>query len=58
MRYLIETNVFIRMINDYNVPVDIKNLLDDYENIIYISSESVKEFIHLVQNEKIKLQKS
>jgi PIN domain nuclease of toxin-antitoxin system len=32
---------------------DINDILDDYENIIYVSSESVKEFIHLMQNKKI-----
>jgi len=53
MRYLIDTNVFIRITDNYDVPIAIKNLLDDYENIIYISSESIKEFIHLAQNGKI-----
>jgi PIN domain nuclease of toxin-antitoxin system len=33
MRYLIDTNVFIRII-------------EDYENTIYVRSESIKEFIH------------
>jgi len=53
MRYLIDTNVFIRIIVDYDVSNATKNLLEDYENIIYISSESVTEFIHLVQNGKV-----
>lgn len=29
------------------------SILDDYENIIYVSSESVKEFIHLIQIKRI-----
>ena len=36
---------------------DVRNILDDYENIIYVSSESIKEFIHLVQNKKFVLKK-
>ena len=57
MRYLIDTNVFIRMIKDYDISDDTKAILEDYENTIYVSSESIKEFIHLVQNRKIKLPK-
>ena len=53
MRYLIDTNVFIRITDDYDVSDDTKNLLDNYEHIIYVSSESIKEYIHLVQNGKI-----
>ena len=58
MRYLIDTNVFIRFIKDHDLADDTKDILEDYENIIYVSSESVKEFIHLVQNEKIRPSKS
>ena len=58
MRYLIDTNVFIRMIKDYDISDDTKAILEDYENTIYVSSESIKEFIHLVQNGKIVPQKS
>jgi len=57
MRYLIDTNVFIRVIKDYDIPDNIKDILEDYDNLIYVSSESIKEFVHLVQNEKIKLPK-
>ena len=35
------------------LPNDVRNIIGDYENIIYVSSESIKEFIHLVQNGKI-----
>ena len=55
MRYVIDTNVFIRIIKDYDISDDTKNILEDYENTIYVSSESIKEFIHLAQNGKIKL---
>jgi len=54
MRYLIDTNIFIKFIIDkYDISDNIQKILSDYENIIYVSSESIKEFIHLVQNEKI-----
>jgi PIN domain nuclease of toxin-antitoxin system len=33
---------------------DTIHVLTDYENVIFISSESVKEVIHLVQNERLK----
>jgi len=57
MRYLIDTNVFINFVEE-DFPSDYVNeIIDDYENIIYVSSESIKEFIHLVQNKKIVLKK-
>jgi PIN domain nuclease of toxin-antitoxin system len=54
MRYLIDTNIFIRIVTENDrLSADVRYILDDYENIIYVSSESIKEFIHLVQNNKI-----
>ena len=52
MRYLIDTNVFIKMITD-SVSEDIRGITGDYENIIYISSASITEYLHLVQNGKV-----
>ena len=49
MRYLIDTNVFIRIDDDYDIADNIKTIFEDYENIIYTSSESIKEYIHPVQ---------
>jgi len=46
MRYLLDTNVFIDYVTDDYVSADIRALISSYENIIYLSSESVKEFIH------------
>jgi PIN domain nuclease of toxin-antitoxin system len=57
MRYLIDTNVLIKFIKGYGISDDTKSILEDYYNIIYVSSESIKEFIHLVQNNKIVLKK-
>jgi len=53
MRYIIDTNVFIKIIKDYDIFDDIKDILENYENIIYVSSESIKEYVHLVQNGKV-----
>jgi len=52
MRYLIDTNVFVKMTTD-SISGVVRDIIDDCENIIYVSSESIKEFIHLVQNNKI-----
>ena len=53
MRYLIDTNVFINHIEDNYIVNDVRAIIGNYENIIYISSESIKEYIHLVQNGKV-----
>jgi PIN domain nuclease of toxin-antitoxin system len=53
MRYLIDTNVFIRIIEEYDVSNNTKSILEDFENLIYVSSESIKEYIHLSQTGKI-----
>jgi len=57
MRYLLDTNILINLVKDDYDDTDILELTTDYENIIYVSSESVKEFIHLVQAGKIILKK-
>jgi len=56
MRYFIDTNVFIRSLNDRDLlKKNVLRLFEDYENQIYISSESIKEFIHLFQQNRIKV---
>ena len=52
MRYLLDTCTLVYYIED-SLPQNILNIIDDYENIIYVSSVSVMEFIHLVQNNRI-----
>ncbi len=56
MRVLIDTCVFISIIEGDICDVA-NDIFHDYENQIYISSESVKEFIHLAQNGKIRFRK-
>jgi len=59
MHYLLDTNIFTKMAIERDLlSENVRDIIDNYENIIYISSESVKEFIHLIQNEKIVLKKN
>ena len=53
MRYLIDSNLLIDITSKAYVSDDIWNILYDYENTIYVSSESVKEFIHWLQSGKV-----
>jgi len=56
MRYFVDTNVFIFIITErHRLKKNVSQLFDDYENQIYVSSESIKEFIHLSQQNRIKL---
>lgn len=46
MRYLIDTNIFIYLAMDnQQLNDDVAAILGDYENLIYISNESLKELI-------------
>jgi PIN domain nuclease of toxin-antitoxin system len=58
MRYLIDTNVFINLVEHKYISNEVRAIIGDYENQIYVSSESIKEFIHLVQEKRITLNKS
>ena len=54
MRYLIDTNILIKITNDTDSLSDnVKAIIENYENIIFVSSASVTEYIHLLQNRKI-----
>jgi PIN domain nuclease of toxin-antitoxin system len=55
MRYLIDTNVLANFALEDYISNDIEIILDDYDNQIYVSSESVKEFIQLIQTERVML---
>ena len=46
MRYLIDTNIFIYLATDNKLlNDDVAEILGDYENLIYISTESLRELI-------------
>ncbi|MDD4969973.1 MAG: type II toxin-antitoxin system VapC family toxin [Paludibacter sp.] len=55
MRYLIDTNIFLYLTTDVGLlDSTVKSILDDYENILYISCESVKELILFYRKQKNK----
>jgi PIN domain nuclease of toxin-antitoxin system len=56
MRYLIDTNIFLFFIREKDrLSKNVFDILTDYENIIYLSSESIKEIIHLLRIGKIEM---
>jgi PIN domain nuclease of toxin-antitoxin system len=44
-------------VTDRDLSDDLTYILYDCENIIYVSSESIKEYVHLIQNNKIELKR-
>jgi len=55
MRYLIDTNIFLYLTTDVTLLSNVvRNILDDYENTLYISVESVKELILFYRKQKNK----
>jgi PIN domain nuclease of toxin-antitoxin system len=55
MRYYIDTNILIYLLdNKSNLSKNTKSIFEDYEHQIYVSSEAIKEFIHLFQQSRIK----
>jgi PIN domain nuclease of toxin-antitoxin system len=56
MCYLIDTNVFLFFIREKDrLSKNVFDILTDYENIIYLSSESIKEIIYLLRIGKIEM---
>lgn len=54
MRYLIDTNILIFFLTDTRyLDKDVKEIISNYENTIYVSSSSIFEAIHLFQNGRI-----
>jgi PIN domain nuclease of toxin-antitoxin system len=54
MRYLLDTNVFIFYAQGgENLDKDTTSIFGDYENLIYVSSEVIKETMHLIRHKKI-----
>jgi PIN domain nuclease of toxin-antitoxin system len=55
-RFLIDTNILLFSVLDRDLlSKDVKRHLSDYSNQIYISSESIREIINLVQIGKIRV---
>ena len=55
MRYLIDTNIFIFLVDNSDLlSRDIYGIMDDYSNTFYLSVESIKELIVLIRNKKLR----
>ena len=55
MRYLIDNNVFLFLDNDYEIlDKEVCQIVEDYHNILFISTESVKELILFYRKQKNK----
>ena len=51
MRYLIDTNIFVYMVNDPDsLSRDVRAILDDYDSVLYLSVESMKELVVAYRN--------
>jgi len=54
MRYLLDTNILVfHAQNGENLDKEVASILDNYENLIYVSSEVIKETMHLIRYRKI-----
>ena len=56
-RYLIDTNILVQLATELDFTEDVRYILTYSGARIYVSSASVQEFINLLQNEVVKLQK-
>jgi PIN domain nuclease of toxin-antitoxin system len=56
MRYFVDTNVFIYSLDEtFRLKKNVLQIFEDYENQIYVSSESIKEFLHLSQQGRVQV---
>ncbi|MDR2554620.1 MAG: type II toxin-antitoxin system VapC family toxin [Fibromonadaceae bacterium] len=54
MRYFLDTNILIfHALDNDSLDRNVISILDNYENLIYVSSEVVKETMHLIRQKKI-----
>jgi PIN domain nuclease of toxin-antitoxin system len=54
MRYFLDTNILIfHAFDNDSLDKNVISILDDYENLIYVSSEVVKETMHLIRHKKV-----
>ncbi len=59
MRYIIDTNILVFAItNRQFLNESVSDILSDLENIIYVSSSSIFELIHLNQTGRIKIKQT
>lgn len=55
MRCLLDTCLFLDWISDDYISPDIQAIIADYDNTLYLSSESIKEYVNLLQQGKLRL---
>ena len=55
MRYLIDTNIFLYISTDFNLlSGNVRSIIEDYENSLFINTESVKELVQFYRKQKQK----
>lgn len=58
MRYLLDTNILVFMSeSDHKLDRNVRNIILDPANLLYVSNISIIEFIHLMQKGRITLHK-
>jgi len=56
-RYLADTNILLfSILDEEKLSKDVKYILNDYDNEMYISSESIRELMNLLQAGKISVE--
>ena len=56
MRYFIDTNIFLFLQNDTDeLDSDVRAIIEDYENSMLISSESIREIAALIKSGRIEV---
>lgn len=54
MRYILDTNIFVYLASDKGLLCrDVAAILQDYDSVLYMSAESVKELIVAFRNKKL-----
>ena len=58
MRYLLDTNILTFMMNDPDeLTLEVRGIISDYGNRMYIPSKCVEELIYLIQSGDVKTKK-
>jgi len=58
MRYLIDTNIVVFTVTDLEqITREVGDIINDYNNQLYVSSETVKELINLYQGGRIEVKR-